>query len=71
MKVFLVYIFTLSLHIYHHLNDDPPPPQIANLRALPYLPLLIFQENAKEVRPVFQNLLNFSNQNHTFLIALI
>ena len=33
MKVFLVYIFTLSLHIYHHLNDDPPPPQIANLSA--------------------------------------
>jgi hypothetical protein len=33
--------------------------------------VLIFQENAKEVMPVFQNLLNFSNQNHTFLIALI
>ena len=33
--------------------------------------VLIFQENAKEVMPVFQNLLNFSNQSHTFLIALI
>jgi len=33
--------------------------------------VLIFQENAKEVMPVFQNLLNFSNQNHTFVIALI
>ena len=33
--------------------------------------VLIFQENAKKVMPVFQNLLNFSNQNHTFLIALI
>ena len=33
--------------------------------------VLIFQGNAKEVMPVFQNLLNFSNQNHTFLRALI
>ena len=54
----------------HHLCDD-----IKNLNpqklGSSVLIVLIFQENAKEVMPVFQNLLNFSNQNHTFLIALI